>query len=253
MRARLFGAAATLFTLLTAAAPAQAQSSSDLEDWAVAIVAADWRSSRGQPIRAFDNARRDLATAFDRAGFDEDNIITLSLEPNSAGEALTSRETFEQIARATARAEGGCLLYFTSHGSPAGIVWGGEGMLPPQVMNGLINQWCGTRPTVVVVSACFSGVFVPALQAPNRMIMTAARRDRSSFGCSEDATYPYFDGCVLEALDGGVGDFIALADRARTCVTRRETEERLTPPSSPQTSVGAEMQLLLPFLRFTNG
>ena len=55
------------------------------------------------------------------------------------------------------------------------------------------SSWCQARPTVVVISACYSGIFVDGLAAPNRMIMTAARRDRSSFGCSEDATYPYFD------------------------------------------------------------
>jgi hypothetical protein len=80
-------------------------------------------------------------------------------------------------------------------------------------------------------------------------VMTAARRDRSSFGCSEDATYPYFDGCVLEGLQTA-RDFIALAAAARACVARREAEEGLSPASEPQVSVGANMQLLLPTLRF---
>lgn len=223
--------------------------SSEFADWAVAVVAADWRSSRGQPIRAFENARRDLSAAFDRIGFNSANITALSLAPNAAGEHLGSQAALTQIGQTAGRATGGCLLYFTSHGSPAGIVWGPDAMLAPQVMDRLIDDWCGTRPTVVVVSACFSGVFVPALAQPNRMIMTAARRDRSSFGCSEDATHPYFDGCVLEALDGA-RDFLNLSMRATACVNRREREEGLTPPSEPQTYVGSQMQTLLPFLQF---
>lgn len=222
---------------------------SEFADWAVAVVAADWRSSQGQPIRAFENARRDLSAAFDRIGFTPTNLASLSLAPNAAGQHLAPQEAYARIGSVATRATAGCLLYFTSHGSPSGIVWGPEGTLAPQIMDRLIDDWCGTRPTIVVVSACFSGVFVPALAQPNRMIMTAARRDRSSFGCSEDATHPYFDGCVLEALNEA-RDFLNLSMRATACVNRREREEGLTPPSEPQTYVGAQMQTLLPFLQF---
>jgi len=232
-------------------APSASARGSELDDWAVAVVAADWRSSQGQPIRAFENSRRDLSAAFLRAGFDADNITALSLAPNASGAAMGSQRAFAAIEAVTRRATGGCLLYFTSHGSPSGIVWGPEGMMAPQVMDRLIDGWCGTRPTVIVVSACFSGVFVPALAQPNRMIMTAARRDRSSFGCSEDATHPYFDGCVLESMDHA-RDFMTLSMRTTACVNRREREEGLRPPSEPQTYVGAQMQPLLPFLQFAS-
>lgn len=221
----------------------------EFADWAVAVVAADWRSSQGQPIRAFENSRRDLSAAFDRAGFTRNNMAALSLAPNATGEHLGAQRAISQIGAVATRATAGCLLYFTSHGSPAGIVWGPEGTLAPRIMDQLIDDWCGTRPTVVVVSACFSGVFVPALAQPNRMIMTAARRDRSSFGCSPEATHPYFDGCVLEALNEA-RDFLNLSMRTTACVNRREREEGLSPPSEPQTYVGAQMQTLLPFLQF---
>jgi hypothetical protein len=222
---------------------------SEFADWAVAVVAADWRSSQGQPIRAFENARRDLTAAFDRAGFTRANMITLSLAPDATGEHLSSQRAIARIGEVADRVTAGCLLYFTSHGSPSGIVFGPDAVLAPQVMDRLIDDWCGTRPTVVVVSACYSGVFVPALAQPNRMIMTAARRDRSSFGCSPEATHPYFDGCVLEALNEA-RDFLNLSMRATACVNHREHEEGLAPPSEPQTYVGAQMQTLLPFLQF---
>lgn len=245
-------AALGLAIILAALAPLHSSRAQQagFSDWAVAVVAADWRSSQGAPIEAFENSRRDLTAAFAAAGFARDNIVDLSLRPDADGRALAPTSAFAAIERATQRATGGCLLYFTSHGSPAGIVFGGEGMIAPQVMDQLVDRWCGTRPTVVVVSACYSGVFVPALAQPNRMIMTAAKRDRSSFGCSEDATHPYFDACVLEAMRTADG-FLALSSTARACVARREREEGLRPPSEPQTWVGAEMQLLLPFMNFT--
>lgn len=173
------------------------------------------------------------------------------MAPNADGSSLGSQRAFAAIEAVARRATAGCLLYFTSHGSPAGIVFGPEGMIGPPYMDRLIDSWCGTRPTVVIVSACFSGVFVPALAQTNRMVMTAARRDRSSFGCSEDDTYPYFDACVLESLDHAV-DFLGLSQRTTACVNRREREGGLRPPSEPQTYVGAQMQTLLPFLRFAS-
>jgi hypothetical protein len=90
---------------------------------------------------------------------------------------------------------------------------------------------------VVVISACFSGVFTSALARKNRLVLTAARSDRSSFGCGESDKYPFFDGCVLESLPQSV-DFLGLAARTRACVARREREEEMSPPSDPQISAG---------------
>jgi len=117
-------------------------------------------------------------------------------------------------------------------------------------MANMVRSACGTRPTVVIVSACYSGIFVNALSAPNRMVLTAASRERTSFGCGADETYPWFDGCILETLPTAT-DFLALAAGARACVSRKETERGVNLPSEPQLFVGAEMQLRLPTLRFS--
>jgi len=233
--------------------PARAQfkvEDAPLKDWAVGILAADWRDSNGAPIEAFENARRALAKGFVTAGFSADNITNLSLRPRQfGGFSLASREAFSAFEKQTSDATAGCLLYFTSHGMPEGMTLGLEGLLSPAQLNTLVEDWCGPRPTVVVVSACFSGVFVPALAAPNRMVVTAARPDRSSFGCSADATYPYFDGCVLESLPDA-DDFVHLASLARQCVSARERAEHLWPPSEPQVKVGKDVEDLFIFLDF---
>jgi Peptidase C13 family len=221
-----------------------------LSDWAVGILAADWRDSEGYTIEAFENARRDLTTGFAAAGLNPANITDLSLRPGEwNGETLFSDGAFEAFEAQAEAAQSGCLLYFTSHGSPDGMVLGGEGLLSPPRLDGLIDGWCGERPTVVVISACYSGTFIPALSAPNRIVMTAARADRRSFGCSEDATYPYFDGCVLESLPNAA-DFIHLSSLARKCVARREKEENLRPASEPQIKVGADVESAYLFLNF---
>ena len=238
-----------LTAVLAGAGPACGQAPADrFEGWAAAVIAADWRDGRGRPIEAFDNARRDVTAALLAAGLPRESTVDLTLNPASPRAASTA-DVLRTVGEVTARAPRGCLLYFTSHGSPEGMVFGDDGLVTPASMARAVNRWCGARPTVVIVSACFSGVFVDALEAPNRMVLTAASRERTSFGCGVGETYPWFDGCVIEALPRSA-DFLALAAGARACVSRREQEAGIDPPSDPQLFVGAEMQLRLPTLRF---
>ncbi len=233
-----------LFWLAAGSASAQGR----FDGWASAIVAADWRTTAGEPIQAFDNARRDLTAAFLAAGFNRADMVDVTLRPD-AQPVTTAQEAIYRIGEATARAQRGCMIYITSHGVPQTIVFGPDVRLTPPTLAGLLRSWCGERPTIVVLSACFSGSFIDALAAPNRMILTAARRDRASFGCSEDSTYPYFDGCVIQELPKA-SDFIALGNAVGACVRDREDAEDLTPASEPQVFIGADMQLLAPTLRF---
>ncbi|MGH7025375.1 MAG: C13 family peptidase [Caulobacteraceae bacterium] len=207
--------------------------------WAGVIVSGDDRAAHvDAPTEAFDNARRDIASELERRGFAAADIEEFSVEPNrhSVARLATPAAIGADLRRLAARAPDGCLFYLTSHGSPDGAELGAR-LVSPRALGRLIGHACGRRPTIVVISACYSGVFVPALAGANRLIITAARRDRSSFGCGEADKYPYFDGCVLEVLPAAA-DFIALADKARACVARREREEGMAPPSEPQIFVG---------------
>ncbi|MBU1326268.1 MAG: C13 family peptidase [Alphaproteobacteria bacterium] len=243
IRTLAVAAVATLTLTACATTPGAADPGGTFDGWTGAVVAADWRTSRGDPIVAFDNSRRDLTAAFKAEGFEARHFVDYTLRPTAA-DGATGAEVLSGITEVARRATVGCFLYFSSHGNTRGITWGNEGQLSPSRLGELVDQWCGERPTVVVVSACFSGVFIPELQGPNRMIMTAARRDRSSFGCSQDAVYPYFDGCVLESLPNAA-DFINLAEMTRACVSRRETAEGLRPASEPQVFVGGDIRPLL--------
>ncbi|KQY93117.1 MULTISPECIES: C13 family peptidase [unclassified Brevundimonas] len=219
------------------------------EGWTSAIIAADWRDGRGRPIQAFDNARRDLVKGFLAAGFPRATMVDYSLRPD-APDPATAEGVLDGLYEAAARGNAGCLLYFTSHGVPTAMVFGDAPRMTPDMMVNIVRRACGARPTVVIVSACYSGIFVNGLSAPNRMVLTAASRERTSFGCGADETYPWFDGCVLETLPTAT-DFLALAAGARACVTRKEQEHGVDLSSEPQLFVGSEMQLRLPTLRFS--
>ena len=226
--------------LLTVPGPAAAATFSD---WAAMIVAGDWHAHSGNPSEVFDNARRDLGKAFVGIGFNPANIAEFSVRPEKyPGQDLHPSEA-DSIARGvwdiTRQARGGCLIYFTSHGSPDGIVVD-QRLLAPEVMATMVSNSCGARPTVVILSACYSGVFVRSLAAPNRMILTAARPDRSSFGCGEQDTYTFFDTCILSQLPLSVS-FPDLGEKAKACVAAREKAMGYEPPSEPQLSVGKDV------------
>lgn len=224
---------------------------STYSNWAVVVVAGDWHAHDGSPSEIFDNARRDVSQALTDIGFNLSNIAQFSVRPQrypathpDRSDAGTIADTLWDLSN---RARGGCLLYFSSHGAPSGLVLG-ETILTPAKLDGIVSDSCGERPTIIVISACYSGVFVNALEAPNRMVVTAARRDRTSFGCGGTNKYPYFDACFLSSVDES-NDFRGLAIRARQCVARMEKETSMTPPSEPQISIGNAIASHLPAWR----
>jgi hypothetical protein len=234
--------------LLIATAYVYADTSSD---WAVVVVAGDWHDHDGRPSEIFDNARRDVAAELARAGFNPSDIAQFSVRPSRYPAAhpfySEARGIEGVLGRLANRTRAGCLLYFTSHGGPSGMVLG-QAVLSPASLNAMISDACGERPTIVVVSACYSGVFVRPLAAPNRMILTAARPDRSSFGCSGTDKYPYFDACFLSGLNE-TNNFRALALDTRRCVARLERQTRMWPPSQPQLFIGSRIASRLPAWR----
>ncbi len=226
-----------------AAAPA----SGPFAKWTAIITSADNHAHSGAHSDAFDNARRDVAAQFVAAGFAPENMRHFSVQPSTTDPTSPGYTDQNSIRNAVQTMLGdagdGCLFYFTTHGSPAGMAFNG-GTLSPDELKGLLDRTCGGRPTVVIVSACYSGVFVPVVSAPNRMVMTAARKDRSSFGCGDNDKYPYFDACMIEDLPGALS-FPDLADRVKNCVSTKETEQHFTPPSEPQVSIGPQVFTML--------
>lgn len=246
LRAGIVGAFIAL--LLGWAGPAQANS---FEDWAAVVVAGDFHGSNGGPTEAFDNARRDVAKELQRIGFARDNIRQFSVRPQRYKEGplkAEPRAIYEALSDLSAKAKSGCLVYFTSHGAPEGVLVDQQ-ILTPGILNRILGATCRDRPTVVIVSACFSGVFVRPLAHPNRMILTAARPDRTSFGCGEDNVYPFFDDCLLRSSPTAK-DFAALAGAVKSCVAVREIAEGMKPPSEPQVWIGGELRPVLPLYVF---
>jgi hypothetical protein len=242
----------SLIAALWLATAGGALAASAFADWSAVVVAGDWRASDGGPTEGFDNARRDVTLALGSAGFQPQNIRQFSVRPERYTDTRPEKSDLGGIYNAlndlSGRTAGGCMFYLTSHGMPQGAQLD-QRVLRPGALADMLDRTCGKRPTVVVISACFSGVFVPTLAQPNRMVVTAARADRTSFGCGQDDKYPYFDECFLSSMPAA-RDFGGLAAAVRDCVRTREVAEKMTPPSEPQIWVGAQLRPMLPLYAF---
>ncbi len=86
---------------------------------------------------------------------------------------------------------------------------------------------------MLVISACYSGGFIPALKDDKTLIMTAARSDRVSFGCSEEADFTYFGDALFAKALRQTDDLKQAFTLASATVAKREKEEEFE-PSEPQ-------------------
>jgi hypothetical protein len=219
----------------------------DFSNWAAIVVAGDWRASTGAASKVFDNGRRRIAQELIGIGFSPANVLQFTArmknDPADAAEPATAEAIARGLSSLTARARGGCLVYMTSHGSPDGIALGGD-VLAPARLAGILDEACGARPTVVIVSACFSGVYVPALKKRNRFVLTASAADRTSFGCGVSDRYTYFDACAVSLLPQA-GSFENFGNEVRDCVHEREAKERMR-FSDPQLEIGTAAKDAIP-------
>lgn len=184
-----------------------------------------------------------LSRRYDAAG----RTIVLAGTDGSSGSALP-RGSPDNIAAALARVtevmdrqEDVLILYTTSHGAPMGIVYNdgdqGYGMISPQRLWTMLGQ-LGIERRMVLVSACFSGVFVPLLSNVDSVVITASSDDRTSFGCQADSDWTFFGDALINHALRKSQDVAAAGAEAVRLIGEWETKGKLI-PSQPQVSIGA--------------
>jgi hypothetical protein len=143
------------------------------------------------------------------------------------------------------------VLMLTSHGNDEDGIAITNGKLPedalsPEDVRKILNE-AHIRWRVIIVSACYSGIFIPVLRNESTLIMTAADSRHSSFGCDDTRDLTYFGEALLrDALPHACSLDAAYTDMARI-IRRRETEEGEI-HSNPRLFVGPRMQARLPLL-----
>ena len=212
----------------------------------VVAVALDSDPVFGREAR---EAGKVLSRRYDAAG----RTIVLAGTDGSADSTLP-RGAPENIAAALARiaevmdkSEDVLILYTTSHGAPMGIVYNdgdhGYGMISPQRLWTMLGQ-LGIARRMVLVSACYSGVFVPLLSNVDSVVITASSDDRTSFGCQADSDWTFFGDALINHALRKPQDITAAGTEATRLIGEWEARGNLT-PSRPQVSIGANTALWL--------
>ena len=138
------------------------------------------------------------------------------------------------------------VLILTSHGSRAGLaVKAGphEETLSPALLAAMLKH-AGVRHRVVIISACYSGIFIRPLASADTLVITAADADHPSFGCRDGAEWTYFGDAFFNTAmrrTANLRDAFALA---RALVRKRELRNRFD-PSNPQIAGGENIEPLL--------
>jgi hypothetical protein len=202
--------------------------------WHAVLVAGDDNSP------AFSNGVESLREKLAALGVK--NISVLSADPERpAGELRASSSNVRGALRGLGGGDA-CLAFVTSHGSEQGFFLRADRRFvePPQLEQAL-DASCGSLPTVVVISACHSGTFMTnALRRPNRIVVVAAARDRTSFGCGAADLYTYYDQCFLDQFDQAT-TWRDLATSTRGCVEGLERSMGIKAGSKPQEFFGASV------------
>jgi Peptidase C13 family len=138
------------------------------------------------------------------------------------------------------------VVILTSHGSQAGVaVQAGKRVevLSPADLAGMLNR-SGVRHRVVVISACYSGVFLGALANDDTLVITAADADHSSFGCRDKVRWTYFGDAFFNKALRHAADLRSAFAEARMLVRQREMRDGF-PSSNPQIAGGKNIDLML--------
>ncbi|HTI82038.1 MAG TPA: C13 family peptidase [Acetobacteraceae bacterium] len=176
----------------------------------VPMIASNLTSARQYPIA--DDARITalVRTAARRAA--PDDLMVVHISTHGAPGLLASRIGNQQTTAITARSLARRLAPLLGH------------------------------DTVVIVSACYSGSLIGALRAPDRIVIAAARADRSSFGCAAGAQHTFFGSAELAAFAEPHRSLREVFDAMRLDVARMEHEQDYAPPSEPQVWVGSAVR-----------
>ncbi len=197
----------------------------------VVLVAGD------DSLPVFDNAAGALQARLHAVSADVQR-----LSASAAGaHAASLQNVLAAVAAMRPQAGQGCFVFATSHGGEhEGLYLSDtDDFLTPRALDAALVRGCGDAPTVVVVSACFSGSFARApMTRANRIVLTAARADRTSFGCQAGRTYTVFDKCLLDSLETSTV-WQTVYGLVRRCVSREEVLEGAV-PSHPQAWFGAQ-------------
>ncbi len=187
-------------------------------------------------LREADYVSKLLATRFGAYG----QIALVNHRDHMADRPLATRENISRAVQTLAQRSGPedlIFIYLTSHGTQDHELVLDQPRLelsdlPANEMAGVLAP-LKNREKVVVISACYSGGFIPLIKDEKTLVITASREDRVSFGCSEEADFTYFGEALFGKALMETDDLQQAFNHAKTIVAQREMDENFE-ASEPQ-------------------
>jgi hypothetical protein len=221
---------------------------------------------RASPIHAVEDARKVSVVSFGLFGdqgvfrseatgaaqvvadrFGSGPTVVHYNSKNAGGATIeTLAMSLQKAANAMDTANDVLFLILTSHGSRAGLAVKAGHLVQTLTPSNLADMLArtGVRHKVVVISACYSGIFIPHLANPNMLVITAADADHPSFGCRDKAKWTYFGDAFFNIALRHAKSLKDAFVGARALVHRRELREHID-PSNPLMAGGENVQPLL--------
>ncbi|KRP45043.1 Uncharacterized conserved protein [Pseudomonas libanensis] len=187
-------------------------------------------------LREADYVSNMLATRFGARG----QVRLVNHRDHIADRPLATRESLRRAVQTLAERTGPedlIFIYMTSHGTHEHeLVLDQPRMeladLPADELAAVLAP-LKNRDKIIVISACYSGGFIPALKDERTLIMTASRADRVSFGCSEEADFTYFGDALFAQAFNQTDDLQHAFKLAQLHVAEREQADNFE-ASEPQ-------------------
>ncbi|MBF9234307.1 C13 family peptidase [Microvirga alba] len=167
-------------------------------------------------------------------------IVRVNTKARSEATPASLLAASQAVGRALDPDEDVIMLVLTSHGAPQGLglVSRREAhIVTPDDVRYLLGE-TKARHRVVIVSACYSGIFANALADERTLVITAAAEDKPSFGCRDGATWTYFGDAFFNKALRNERQLDVAFKKAHDLVTKREEREGFD-PSHPQIAGGA--------------
>ncbi len=164
-------------------------------------------------------------------------------------------EALKRLASRMNPQEDVLVLTLSSHGTKEGLEVS-NGMLPllqlgPAELRQALDA-AGIRWRVLVVSACYSGIFLEPLKTDGTLIVTASDADHTSFGCDDEHDLTYFGEAFLKDAVPTTRSLEAAFKKAAELIQHREDAEHLE-HSNPQIYVGPTIRQKLQLLENGQG
>jgi hypothetical protein len=165
--------------------------------------------------------------------------------PNGSPRNLTI--ALARIAELMDKKEDVLILYTAGHGAKVGLAYHdgdeGFGIIPPARLARVFDE-LGIKNRLLILSACYSGIFVPALSSDTTALFTAASADRTSFGCQADKDWTFYgDAMINNALRQPV-PLAKAGEDAQALVSKWEAMGNVL-PSQPQIAIGSKVDIWL--------